>query len=58
MNLSFNRNLGMVDRTIRIIVGIIMIYLGFFSTLMISSWVALGLGFLGAAMIIEGSLGY
>ncbi len=58
MHLSFERNLGNVDRTIRIVVGIILLYVVFATPLTMSGWVVSILGILGAAMIIEGILGY
>jgi hypothetical protein len=58
MDLSFKRNIGRVDRIIRIAAGIILLYLAFFDPLMLENWAALLMGILGAAMIIEGALGY
>jgi hypothetical protein len=42
----------------RIIIGIILIYLAVLNPLVISSWVSMLLGVFGAAMIIEGVLAY
>lgn len=58
MHLSFHRNIGNVDRTIRIIFGIVLIYLAVFSTLAANIWLNTLLGIFGAAMFIEGLLGY
>jgi len=58
MQLSFHRNLGNVDRTIRIMVGIVLIYLVILSPLVMSIWLSLFLGIFGAAMIVEGVLAY
>lgn len=56
MHLSVHRNIGNVDRTIRIIVGIVLIYLAVFSSLGI--WVSLLIGIFGVVMVTEGILGY
>jgi uncharacterized membrane protein SirB2 len=58
VHLAFHRNLGNVDRTIRIIAGIVLIYLAVFNPLVMSSWLSLLFGVFGVAMIIEGSLAY
>lgn len=58
MHLSFQRNLGDIDRTIRVIVGIGLIYAVFVSQMSMSTWLSALLGLFGAAMIIEGALGY
>lgn len=56
MQLSIHRNIGNVDRAIRIIAGIVLIYLAVFSSLGI--WVSLLIGVFGVAMVTEGILGY
>lgn len=56
MQLSVHRNIGNVDRTIRIMLGILLIYLAVFSSLGI--WVSLLIGVFGVAMVTEGILGY
>lgn len=58
MNLSFHRNLGSFDRAIRIIIGLIAIYLAFFSNLMMGIWAVSLLAVFGTFMIVEGWLAY
>jgi predicted phage tail protein len=58
MHLAFHRNISNVDRIIRIIAGIVLIYLAVFNPFMMSSWLSLILGIVGVAMIIEGVLAY
>ncbi|HZK42910.1 MAG TPA: DUF2892 domain-containing protein [Syntrophomonadaceae bacterium] len=56
MNLDFKRNVGNIDRIIRISIGVILLFIP--SVFPISStwiWIAY---FLGAISIIEGFLGY
>ncbi len=56
MLMSVHRNIGNLDRTIRIMLGILLIYLAVFSSLGI--WVSLLIGVFGVAMVTEGILGY
>lgn len=58
MHLSFHHNIGNIDRAIRIIIGVIMIYLALFNPWMLSSWANILIGVFGAVMIIEGALTY
>lgn len=58
MQLSFHRNVGNVDRTVRIIVGIILIYIALFNPWTLNSWANLIIGLFGTVMIIEGVLTY
>ena len=58
MHLSFQRNLGIVDRVIRIVAGIVLVYLAVFYPLITSSTVRIILGVFGIFMIIEGFLAY
>lgn len=58
MQLSFHRNLGNIDRTIRIMVGIVLLDLVVLGPLAMSTWLSLLLGIFGAAMIVEGVLAY
>lgn len=58
MNLSFHRNIGKVDRAIRIAAGIILLYLALLNPLMLENWAVLLISLLGTAMIIEGILRY
>jgi hypothetical protein len=58
MHLSFQRNLGIVDRVIRIAGGIVLAYLAIFYPLIISSTVRIILGVFGIFMIVEGFLAY
>ena len=58
MQLSFHRNLGNIDRTIRIMVGIVLIDLVILGPLVISTWLSVLMGIFGLAMIVEGVLAY
>lgn len=58
MHLSFQRNLGILDRVIRIVAGIVLVYLTVFYPLITSSTVRVILGVFGVFMIIEGFLAY
>ena len=58
MHLSFQRNLGIADRVIRIIAGIVLAYLAIFYPLITSSTVKIILGVSGIFMIVEGFLAY
>lgn len=58
MRLAYHRNIGNVDRTIRIIVGAVLLYLAAFEPFIMNGWLSLLLGIFGAAMIIEGALAY
>lgn len=58
MDLSFQRNLGIVDRVIRIVAGIVLVYLAVFYPLITSSTVKIILGVFGIFMIVEGFLAY
>lgn len=58
MHLSFRRNLGNADRMIRLVIGVVLLYLVFFNPLAMSSWVSILLGLVGVAMIVEGLLAY
>ena len=58
MHLSFRRNLGIVDRVIRIVAGIVLVYLAVFYPLITSSTVKIILGVFGIFMIVEGFLAY
>lgn len=58
MHLSLQRNLGIVDRVIRIIIGIVLVYLAIFYPLIVSSTVRIILGVFGIFMIVEGLLAY
>ncbi len=58
MDLSFQRNLGIVDRVIRIVAGIVLVYLAVFYPLITSSTVRIILGVFGIFMMIEGFLAY
>lgn len=58
MQLSFHRNLGNIDRTIRIMVGIVLLDLVVLGPMAMSTWLSLLLGIFGAAMIVEGVLAY
>lgn len=58
MHLSFQRNLGIVDRVIRIAGGIVLAYLAIFYPLITSSTVKIILGVFGIFMIVEGFLAY
>jgi hypothetical protein len=58
MHLAFHRNTGNIDRTIRIIVGIVLLYLAVFEPFIMNGWLSLLLAIFGAAMLIEGALAY
>ncbi len=58
MHLSFHRNIGNVDRIIRITAGIIFIYLALFNPWGLAGWINTLVGLFGAAMIVEGVLTY
>jgi hypothetical protein len=58
MHLSFQRNLGIVDRVIRIVGGVVLAYLAIFYPLITSSIIRIILGVFGIFMIVEGSLAY
>ncbi len=58
MHLSLRRNLGYLDRIIRLVAGLVLLYLVIFNPLVMSGWVSIVLGILGVAMIIEGLLAY
>jgi len=55
MHLSWQHNLGTVDRVIRIIVGLVLIHLAAFQP---SGILNILLWIIGAAMLIEGILAY
>jgi hypothetical protein len=59
MQLSFHRNLGNIDRIIRVLVGIVLLDLVFLGyPLVMSTWLSVLLGIFGLAMIVEGVLAY
>lgn len=58
MQLSFHRNLGNIDRIIRVMVGIVLLDLVILGPVVMSTWLSLLLGIFGAAMIVEGVLAY
>ncbi len=58
MNLSLQRNLGNLDRMVRILIGLIAIYLAFFSSIVMGKWAVSILAVFGTFMIVEGWLGY
>jgi hypothetical protein len=58
MHLSFQRNIGNTDRIIRIIIGIVFIYLALFNPWGLNSWINIIIGLFGAVMIVEGALEY
>lgn len=58
MHLSFQRNIGNIDRFIRIFLGIVLVSLAFSNPWTASSWIIFLIGLFGAAMIIEGALAY
>lgn len=58
MDLSFKRNIGKLDRMVRIILGIGLLYIALLQPLTISLvWVYLA-GIAGIFMVIEGAAGY
>ena len=58
MHLSFHRNIGNVDRIVRITAGIIFIDLALFNPWGMAGWLNIAIGLFGAAMIVEGVLAY
>lgn len=58
MNLSFERNLGITDRVIRIIAGVILLFAAMFYIPVLGSTWSLLLGFFGLIMLVEGLVGY
>jgi hypothetical protein len=50
MNLSFQRNIGNIDRVIRIFLGIVLVYLAFLNPWVLSSWINILIGLFGAVM--------
>ncbi len=58
MELSFKRNIGNVDRMVRVILGIVLLYSALFQPLAMSSlWMYLA-GIAGVFMLLEGAVGY
>lgn len=58
MDLDFRKNLGTLDRTLRIALGSIVLFLGILGWLPFSSTVNLILSIFAAGMLAEGLLGY
>lgn len=58
MNLSFKQNVGRVDRIIRIILGMVFIYLAAFQPFTLSTVWSTLLWILGLMFVIEGAVGY
>ncbi len=58
MELSFKRNIGNVDRTLRVILGITLLYLSAFEPFPIDNIWVIVLGAIGIVMAIEGAVGY
>lgn len=58
MNLDFRKNIGMLDRTLRISLGSVVLILGILGWLPFSSTVNLILSIFAAVQIAEGLLGY
>lgn len=58
MHLTIQRNLGTIDRFIRVFLGIVLIYLAACNPLITSNWLNLLLGAIGLAMMVEGILAY
>ncbi len=58
MDLSFKRNIGNIDRVVRVILGIILLYTALFQPIAMSLlWIYL-VGIVGIFMLIEGAVGY
>jgi len=58
LDLSFKRNIGKLDRMVRVILGAVLLSIALFQPLVMSSiWVYL-VGIAGIFMLIEGALGY
>ena len=58
MHLSWQRNLGTIDRILRIMVGFALLYLAAFQPIAISGNLNILLWIFGAIMLIEGLLSY
>lgn len=58
MHLSWQQNLGTIDRMLRIVVGLAFIYLAAFQSLSMSGFFTGLLWILGAFLFIEALLGY
>jgi hypothetical protein len=58
VHLSLRRNLGTVDRVLRIIIGLVIIYVAAFKPIAISGSVSILLWILGVLMLVEGLLMY
>jgi hypothetical protein len=57
MHLEFKRNLGNIDRIVRIVLGILLLYFAFFTSLN-TSFISPFMGVIGSVMLIEGAVGY
>lgn len=58
MHLSFKPNTGTVDRILRVILGVILIYLAAFQPLNLTTVWNIAFWILGLMFIIEGAVGY
>ncbi|WP_081962908.1 YgaP-like transmembrane domain [Desulfosporosinus sp. HMP52] len=56
MNLSFTRNLGVLDRVIRVVVGLIL--LSFAMTYITTGWIAQATIVLAVFLILEAAIAY
>ncbi len=58
MDISFKRNIGSIDRAVRVILGIVLLYIALFQPMVISSGWMYAAGIVGIFMLIEGAAGY
>jgi len=58
MHLSLKRNVGTVDRLLRAILGLVLIYMAAFQSLSLGGGLLILLGAVGVVMLLEGLVGY
>jgi len=58
VEISFKRNVGNLDRILRVLLGIVLLYLAAFESFPINTIWTVILSIIGIMMAIEGTLGY
>lgn len=58
MHLSWRQNLGMVDRVLRIVIGLVLVYLAVLHPIAIGSFLTVLFWIFGIFLFVEGVLGY
>lgn len=58
MHLSWRQNLGMADRVLRIVAGLVLVYLAALHPIAIGSFLTALFWIFGIFLFIEGGLGY